>query len=155
MFKPVLSIRIHLRKKWYRSCRERDRCSGNHCCGKVDPYYVFWVCMCMCSLSYPICSAHGPYYIVICVLSGCTTLFHIISYTARFSGKEVNEDKMWVSIFSVSFIWNISHYQKKWRDITMKYSGLYINYPSCLSGFNKSWTFSTVFFKKILKYQNS
>jgi len=30
-------------------------------------------------LSNPVYSAHTPYYIVVCGLSGCTTFFHIIS----------------------------------------------------------------------------
>jgi hypothetical protein len=62
---------------------------------KSSKYYMFWVCV--CSLSYPACKAHAPYYIAICGLSGCTifshiiscTIFsHIISQTARFLGKK-------------------------------------------------------------------
>jgi hypothetical protein len=34
---------------------------------KSNKYYIFWVCV--CSLSYPACKAHPPYYIVICGLS--------------------------------------------------------------------------------------
>jgi hypothetical protein len=33
----------------------------------------------VCSLSYPECKAHAPHYIVICGLSGCTIVYHIIS----------------------------------------------------------------------------
>jgi hypothetical protein len=29
------------------------------CCGKSNKYYIFWVCV--CSLSYTVCSAHAPY----------------------------------------------------------------------------------------------
>ena len=43
--------------------------SRNRCCsGKAinDKYYE---CVCVCSLSYPTCLAHAPYYVVICGLS--------------------------------------------------------------------------------------
>jgi len=32
-------------------------------------YYIFRACI--CSLRYPACNAHAPYYIVICGLLGC------------------------------------------------------------------------------------
>jgi hypothetical protein len=32
---------------------------------------------CVCSLSYPACKVHMPYYIVICGLSAYTIFFHI------------------------------------------------------------------------------
>jgi hypothetical protein len=38
---------------------------------------TYWVCI--CSLSYPACNAHAPYYIAICGLSGCTVFCRIIS----------------------------------------------------------------------------
>ena len=45
---------------------------------------VFVVCVRACSLSYKARKAHAPYYIVICGVSGCTILFHIISQTILF-----------------------------------------------------------------------
>ena len=36
-------------------------------------------------LSYPVCKAHAPYYIVICGMSGSTVVFHIISQKTQFS----------------------------------------------------------------------
>ena len=33
---------------------------------KSSKYYIFWVCV--CSLSYPLCIVHAPYYIFICGL---------------------------------------------------------------------------------------
>jgi len=49
----------------------------------MNMYNIFWSLM--CSLSYPACKAHAPYYIVICGLSGSTIFFDIISYTEEFS----------------------------------------------------------------------
>jgi hypothetical protein len=43
--------------------------------------------VCVCSLSYLACAAHEPCYIVICGLSGCTTIFYMVSQTAGFLGK--------------------------------------------------------------------
>jgi hypothetical protein len=37
---------------------------------KSNKYYIFSVCV--CSLSYPSCKAHTPYYTVRCGLSGST-----------------------------------------------------------------------------------
>ena len=41
---------------------------------KNNKYYIFWVCV--CSLSYLACKAHGLYYIAICGLSGSIMFFH-------------------------------------------------------------------------------
>jgi len=46
---------------------------------KGNWYYIFRVCVCVCSLSYPACKAHSPCYIEICVPSGCTVFSQIIS----------------------------------------------------------------------------
>ena len=44
---------------------------------ETNKNYIF--CFCVCSFSYPSSNAHASYYIVICGLSGCTILSHIIS----------------------------------------------------------------------------
>ena len=45
---------------------------------KSRKYYIFWVCI--CSLSYPACKVHVPYYFVTCGLSGCTIFFFTLSH---------------------------------------------------------------------------
>jgi len=44
---------------------------------KISKYYLFWLCV--CSIGYPACNAHAPYYIVVCILYCSTTFFFIIS----------------------------------------------------------------------------
>jgi hypothetical protein len=59
-----------------------------------------------CSLTYPACQAHTSHYIVICGLSGSTTLFDIISKNGMIFGKEGIEHKMCVS-FSLQILYEI------------------------------------------------
>ena len=58
--------------------------------------------VCVCSLSYPACKAHAPYYIVIRGLSVYNTLLHInlINDTVFGGGGGSSEHKMCVLIFS-------------------------------------------------------
>jgi hypothetical protein len=48
------------------------------------------------SIAFPVCNAHAPYY-VLCILSGSTVIFHIISQKAWLSGGEKKdiEQKMY------------------------------------------------------------
>jgi hypothetical protein len=109
--------------------------------------YVFWVCV--RSLSYPARKAHAPYYIVICSLSGPTTIFHIVSSTARISEKTLLDIKcvFWFSLrlFSDAFLTRI-----EW-DTIIKVD-LHVKHQLLLSDFNETWIFSTDF-RKILRYQ--
>jgi len=38
--------------------RNTEARSCHHCCNK---YFIFWVCVCVCSLRYPAWNAHAPY----------------------------------------------------------------------------------------------
>jgi len=73
--------------------------------------------MCVCSLSYQACKTHEPYYIVICGLSGCTIIFHIILKRERFSEKQVIEHKMCVLIFSTNLSKELLILRRIQRDI--------------------------------------
>ena len=69
--------------------------------GKQSVLHILCVCLCFCSLCYPAWKAHAPYYMIICVLSGFTELFHIISQTARFS-----EKSYWIYKVYFGFLYN-------------------------------------------------
>jgi hypothetical protein len=73
--------------------------------------YSECVCMCFCSLIYPVSKAHAPYYIVVCALPVTAVFTHTTSYTARFSGEKLLNIKC-VLIFSATFVRNISHSKK-------------------------------------------
>jgi hypothetical protein len=82
----------------------------------------------VCSPSYPACTAHAPYYIAICVLSGSTTFFHIISYTAQFlETRFVHKIVFWCSVklLSESFL----TLRRTERDVTVHTVGLRVTYP--------------------------
>jgi hypothetical protein len=61
-------------------------------------------CVRACSHACPAFNAYAPYCDIICSPHGSTIFFDILSKTARFSGKEVTEHKMCVSIFPTTFL---------------------------------------------------
>jgi len=73
--------------------------------------YYFWLCI--CSLRYTPSNAHGPY----CHLGRVRLYIIIPHYRIKdriFGGKNVNENKICVLIFSKTFMWNSSHSEKNW-----------------------------------------
>jgi len=70
-------------------------------------YYIFRVCV--WSLSYATLKAHAPCYIVVYVPSYSTAFFHIISWTARFSG-----EKKCNLFSSTTCVWNASQCNTHW-----------------------------------------
>jgi hypothetical protein len=65
---------------------------------------TFWAYV--CSLIYPACNAHAPYYIVISGLPGCTIFLRIMCHTRHnFRKKNVFVNKMRVLIFSTTSVW--------------------------------------------------
>ena len=92
-------------------------------------WMIFWVCF--CSLNYPAPTAHAPYYIVICGLSGSTIFFSTLSHKRHDFMEKVTEHKMRVLIFCTTFVRNISHSKKNWARYCHKYIYIYTYIQSC------------------------
>jgi hypothetical protein len=140
----------------YRQCmykRNTEARLHNHCCrGKIKTIVLHIPSVYLSScLSYPACKAYVPYYIVTYGLSESTIFFHI-AHKQHDLQKKFTEHKMCVLIFSITFVWNVSHSKRIYRDIITN-----LHRSSCtalvfLSDFNKTWICSTDF-PKILRNQ--
>jgi hypothetical protein len=75
--------------------------SCNHCCCRKAVSITYSACA---SVAQVIQHAKHMCHIVICGLSGSTVFFHIISYKAPFSEKNVIEHKMYVLTSSTNFV---------------------------------------------------
>ena len=119
---------------------------------KSNEYYTVWVCI--CSLRYPVCSAHVPY----CNLWPVPLHYifpHYFINVTIFGKKKVIEHKMCVLIFSITFVWNISRSKKNWARYDKKiYISLHVKYPLFLSDFKETRIFATNF-REIVKYKIS
>jgi len=85
--------------------------------------------------------------IVICGLSVCAILFHIISQTARFSEKKFIEHKMCV-FYTVFFLQHFS-LKPKFNEVSYIYLRLRVKFYLFLSDFKERLIFSTEFRKII------
>jgi len=87
-------------------------------CNAHTPYCHLWpVWLCSIFPHYLIVIQHAMCicHIVICGLSGCSSIFpHYLIKGTPFE-KKVIEHKMCVLILSTTFVWNISHSKKKWE----------------------------------------
>jgi len=87
----------------------------------------------------------------------CPALAHFstLSHKRHNFQENVTENKMFVLIFSTTFVWNISHSKKKWQRYDKKiYIGLHTKYPIFLSHFIVTWIFLTGI-RKVHEFQFS
>ena len=101
--------------------------------------------MCVGNLSYPACKAHVPNYSHMAYVD--LPCFTTLSHKQHNFHKIVTEHKMHVSIFSITFVSNISHCKKKFARYYHKCTCLHVKYPLFLSDFNESSIVLTCFLK--------
>ena len=97
--------------------------------------------MCICSLRFPSCNAHVPY-CHLC-LAPIYTIFPRYLIKGTILEKKITEYKICVLIFSATFVWNISHFKKKWAKYDNKfYISLTVHHvmilgklPTCCTNF--------------------
>ena len=104
----------------------------------------------VCSLSYAICIAHAPYYIVICGLSGSTIFFPSSSHKRHDfrKKKKLLNKKTCVLICSTTFVWKTSHSELNLARYYHKCTLGLMQSSRYLSQFVKTHDFSRHIFEK-------
>ena len=129
--------------------RNNEARSRNHCCrGKSKSV----LSVCVCRLVYPACTAHAPYYIVICGLPRSTIFFHIISKMARSPPppkKKVIERKMVVFILHQLLSETFFHSRRIQRDIFVNVHRCSCNVSIIALRFLRNFNFFNRFLKNI------
>jgi hypothetical protein len=121
---------------------------------KSNKYYIF-VCVCVCARA-----------LVALLIQHATRMRHIVTLFVAplapphfsklfhkrhgFREKDI-EYKMCLFIFSITFVWNISH-SKNLARYCQKYENIHVKYLLFLSDFHETWILSTAF-KTSLKHQ--
>ena len=119
---------------------------------KSNKYGIFWVCV--CSLRYPACNAHGPYCHLWPVRPHCIYISTLPHKRHIFRKKNVTEHKMCELIFSANLSQTFLILRRNDPDMIKK-----VYWSSCkcllfLSDYNTTWNFSTYFRKKNTQIPN-
>jgi hypothetical protein len=140
----ILSIYVYLlvnnREMYvYRHIEAR---SCNHCCS--ERWYVLRV-VCDFRFSYLACNAHAPY----CHLWParlCSIFPHFLLNGRIFEKCFGHKIRVW--LFSVTFVWNISHSKKNWAGSDKKLRiDFYVKCQLFLSDINETWFYRQIFRK--------
>jgi hypothetical protein len=117
---------------------------------KQNKYYIDWVCV--CSLSYPACNVHAPYFYLWrpAPLYNIFPNYNYLKKRHDFRKTNVFEHKICVLISSANFIWNISHSKKNWARYEQKRISAFMwcTLTLFLSDFNETSIFCIDFRKK-------
>jgi hypothetical protein len=81
-------------------------------------YYIFW--MCVCNLMYLAWKSACPMLSSVPCLSLQDFFLNTLSHKRQGFRKKVIEHKMFVSICSTTFVWNVSHSKKNWSRYDQK-----------------------------------
>jgi hypothetical protein len=109
---------------------------------KINKYDIFWVCVYSC-LSY----RHANHiFFRGFILSSAASLAVTYCSTLYDKRHDFRKKKLWiikmcVSIFSATFVWNISHYKKNAARYQCIYMGLPVMCLLFLQDFNETWIF--------------
>ena len=130
----------YVRLSWYRRALVRTDLQW-----KSNNYYIFWVCV--CSISYPACTAHATYFSYVAWLWKGVHI--ILKNDFRGGGKLLNTKLL---NFLYSCCWNIAHFKKRARYDKKCILAYMYSTPLFLSDFNETANFSQQIFGK---YRNT
>jgi len=107
------------------------------------------VCVCVCSLRYPARNAYAPH-CHLCSAGALRYLSTLCNKRHDFLKRKGIEHKMCVLIFSINFVWSISHPKNVWARYDQKclFVSLWRNHYSCQIVMKRV---SSVDFRKIFK----
>jgi hypothetical protein len=84
----------------------------------VESSKQYTFCICVCSLSYPACKSHAPFFHLWPVR--LYWIFFALCHKRHYFREKIIDHKMCVLIFCTTFVCNISHSKKNWARCDQK-----------------------------------